>query len=316
MCAPRPFRRGGGSRMSELSQGDSPEVFEKFREVWQRSIEVGRLEEAGEIIQRALAWTNEHGDQRLIDGAACAMAAVAIQLGRGDAELPRLRAILLRNGDAVNCRLAAINISIHYQFVRNYKKSLFYARIAFERAVQLDRSDLIAFSRNQLGNALLGESFVDQACHEYEEAVGLISEPGVWRARILNNLGYCRVLQNRFAEGYSCLYESLRLLRHFSAERYQVLPLLDLCFAHLETERYAHARRHGIAAFVLAEKMGDVEAMKNALYLLGETANLSGDTERASGYFTRLQRDYFPDSPYLPGFLLAVDVRKLVNLHA
>jgi tetratricopeptide (TPR) repeat protein len=302
--------------MSELSQGESPQVFEKFREVWQRSIEVGRLEEAGDIIQHALAWTNDHGDQRLIDSAVCAMAAVAIQLGRGDAELPRLREILLRNGDAVNCRLAAINISIHYQFVRNYKKSLFYARIAYTRAMQLGRADLIAFSRNQLGNALLGESFVDQACQEYEAAVGLISEPGVWRARILNNLGYCRVLQNRFAEGYSCLYESLRLLRHFAAERYQVLPLLDLCFAHLETERYSHARRHGIAAFVLAEKMGDVEAMKNALYLLGETANLSGDTERASGYFTRLQRDYFPDSPYLPGFLLAVDVRKLVNLHA
>jgi tetratricopeptide (TPR) repeat protein len=222
----------------------------------------------------------------------------------------------MRSADAGNCRLAANNISVHYQFARNFKKSLFYARIACERALQLGREDWIASSRNQLGNALLGESFVDQACREYEEAVRLIPVACVWRARSLNNLGYCRVLQKRYAEGYSCLYESLRLLRRFSAVRYQVLPRLDLCFAHLETGRYEHARRQGVAAFLLAEKMGDAEAMKNALYLLGETANLSGDTERASGYFTRLQRDYFPDSPYLPGFLMAVDVRKLVNLHA
>ncbi|HEV3454921.1 MAG TPA: hypothetical protein VHG32_00100 [Thermoanaerobaculia bacterium] len=302
--------------MSESFQGESPEAFEDFRERWQRSIEVGHLEEAEEIIQRALAWAQGHGDLRRIDSVVCALAAVAIHLGRGDGELPRLREILLRNGDAANCRLAAYNISIHYQFAHNFKKSLFYARIACDRALQLGRKDWIAFSRNQLGNALLGESFIDQACREYEEAAALIPAPGVWRARILNNLGYCRVLQKRFAEGYSCLYESLRLLRRFSAERYQVLPRLDLCFAHLETGRYEHARRQGVAAFALAEKMGDADATKNALYLLGETANLSGDTTMASGYFTRLQRDYFPESPYLPGFLLAVDVRKLVNLHA
>ncbi len=302
--------------MSESIRGESPEVFEDFRERWQRSIEVGRLEEAEEIIQCALAWVERRGDLRRIDSVVCALAAVAIHLGRGDGELPRLREILLRNGDAGNCRLAAYNISIHYQFARNFKKSLFYARIACDRALQLGRKDWIAFSRNQLGNALLGESFIDQACREYEEAVALMPAPGVWRARILNNLGYCRVLQKRFAEGYSCLYESLRLLRRFSAERYQVLPRLDLCFAHLETGRYEHARRQGVAAFALAEKMGDVDAIKNALYLLGETANLSGDTTMASGYFTRLQRDYFPESPYLPGFLLAVDVRTMVNLHA
>jgi hypothetical protein len=29
-----------------------------------------------------------------------------------------------------------------------------------------------------------------------------------------------------------------------------------------------------------------------------------------------LQRDFFPQESYLPAFLLAVDIRKLVNLHA
>jgi hypothetical protein len=38
--------------------------------------------------------------------------------------------------------------------------------------------------------------------------------------------------------------------------------------------------------------------------------------ESARGYFARLQQTFFPEATYLPGFLLAVDVRKLVNLHA
>jgi tetratricopeptide (TPR) repeat protein len=302
--------------MSDVSQGESPEVVEEFRERCYSLIEAGRLEEAEAIIRRALAAAQEQGDPRHVDGAICALAAVAIQLGHGDGELPRLREILLRSSDAGNCRLAAYNISLHYEFARNYKKSLFYARIAYDKALQLGRTDWLAYSRNQLGNALLGQSFVDEASLEYQAAVELIPAPGVWRAIILDNLGYCRVLQKRFAEGYAFLYESLRQLRRFSAERYRVLPHLDLCFAHLETGHYVHARRHGIAAFELAKKFGNAEALKNALYLLGETANLSGDTEIASGYFNRLQRDYFPDSPYLTGFLLAVDVRKLVNLHA
>lgn len=302
--------------MSEASQGESPEVVEEFRERCYSLIEAGRLEEAEAIIRHALAAAQEQGDPRHVDGAICALAAVAIQLGHGDGELPRLREILLRSTDAGNCRLAAYNISLHYEFARNYKKSLFYARIAYDRALQLGRPDWLAYSRNQLGNALLGQSFVDEASLEYQAAVELIPAPGVWRAIILDNLGYCRVLQKRFEEGYAFLYESLRQLRRFSAERYRVLPHLDLCFTHLETGHYVHARRHGVAAFELAEKFGNTEAMKNALYLLGETANLSGDTEIASGYFNRLQHDYFPDSPYLTGFLLAVDVRKLVNLHA
>jgi tetratricopeptide (TPR) repeat protein len=303
--------------MSEIPLAEGgPEVFEELRDRWQRLIEVGQLEEAEQILQRALAWARQHGDERRIDSVVCVLAAVAINLGCGDPELPNLREILLRSSDPGNCRLAAYYISQHYQFARNFKKSLFYARIACERAAQLERADLIAFSRNQLGNALLGESFVDRAVKEYETALGLITENSVWRARILNNLGYCRVLQKRFAEGYSCLYESLRLLRRFSAERFQMLPRLDLCFAHLETGKYQLAKRQGIAAIKMAEKLGDTDSIKNALYLLGETANLMGETEMASDYFTRLQRDYFPESPYLPGFLLAVDVRNLVNLHA
>ncbi len=303
--------------MSEVvTQAGVPAAFEEFRSLWQRSIEHGNLEEAEEIIRGALTWAREHADQVRVDSAVCSLAAVAIYLGRGDADLPQLREILLRSGDTANCRMAAYYISVKYQYSREYKKSQFYARVACGHAQREGRRESIAFTAHQLGNGLLGESFIEEAAQSYETAVQLVPEPGVWRAVALDNLGYCRVLQGRFAEGYSCLYESLRLSRRFSAERYQVRPHIDLCFAHLETGKYLQARRHGIAAIELAEKFGDGELIKNALYLLGETANLMGETEKAGSYFSRLQRDYYPEAPYLPSFLLTVDVRKMVNLHA
>lgn len=292
-------------------------LFEDLKSQAQRAVDSGRFEEAQELVELALAWAGEHGSQQQIDQAMCNRAALAIQLGRGDGEVVRLREILLRSGDAVSCRLAAYHLSVYHENLKNYKKSLFYARLARDRAESLGVPDWLASTYNQLGNALLGESLVDEAQREYERALALMpAEPSVGRALVLNNLGYCLVLQQRFEEGYALLTESLSSLRRFRAERYQVLPHLDLCFAHLETGRYRQARLHGARALRLADKTGQVDSIKNALYLLGEAANLSGDLATAREHFTRLHRDFFPDAKYLPGFLLAVDVRKLVNLHA
>jgi tetratricopeptide (TPR) repeat protein len=296
---------------------ESAQQFEALKDRWQRAIEAGRLEEAEEIIEQACQWARAHGDDRQVDSAVCALAAVAIQLGRGERELPRLREILLRSSDPANCRLAAYHISVHYQYAKNFTKSLFYARIARDRSELLQRADWNASSHNQLGNALLGDSAIDEAGREYELALQLMPPSAtIWRARILNNLGYCRAVQGRFAEAYTLLYESLAILRRSGGERYQITTRIDLCFTHLETGRYLLARRQGRIALALAERVGEVDGIKNALYLLGETAHLAGDPETARGYFSRLQGDFFPRVSYLPEFLLAVDVRKLVNLHA
>ena len=296
-------------------------VFEDLKARAQRAVDAGRFEEARELTGQALDWAREHGTQAQVDLALCNRAALSIQLGRGESELSGLREILLRSGDPVNCRLAAYHLSVHYENVKNFKKSLFYARLARDRAQVLGVPDWLATSYNQLGNALLGESLIDDARREYERALELMpaepsAERSVNRALVLNNLGYCRILQQRFEEGYALLTESLTLLRRSGAERYQVLPHLDLCFAHLETGRFRQARLHGARALRLAERTGQPDSIKNALYLLGEAANLSGDLDTARGHFTRLHVDFFPDQTYLPGFLLAVDVRKLVNLHA
>jgi tetratricopeptide (TPR) repeat protein len=297
---------------------DDEGTFEGLRNATQRAVDHGQLDEAVSLADRALAWARRSGTGAEMDLAVCNRAALEIWLGRGDAALPQLREILLRNGDPGSCRLAAYNISIHYcHFAKNFKKGLFYARIALERSQVLGRRDWLASSHNLLGSALLGESFVDQADREFVIALELMkNDQHVWKAKVLDNLGYCRILQKRYDEGYALLYRSLRLLRRLGVERYQIEPLLDLCLAHLETGRIRYATRKGAAGLALAEKMGDVDAIKNALYLLGEAANLDGDSTGACSYFNRLQRDHYPQSPYLTGFLLAVDVRSLINLHA
>ncbi|MGH9360335.1 MAG: hypothetical protein ACRD2T_00350 [Thermoanaerobaculia bacterium] len=302
-----------------MAEGRS-EGASRFEELWgagEKAVQERRLADAEGLFAQATAWAREHDENRNADAAQCALAAVVIQLGRGAAELPALRRILLKNADQANCRLAAYNISLHYERVKDYKKSLFYARIALDRSKLLGRADWLASSHNQAGNALLGESRIEEATAEYERALEFApAGHNAIRAGIFGNLGYCRVLERRFAEGYRLLYESLALQRQFGTETHQVINRLDLCFAHLETGRYRHALRQGRVALRMAERLGQDELLKNALYLVGEAANLGGDLTGAQRTFARLQRDFFPGNPYLPSFLLAVDVRKLVNLHA
>lgn len=292
-------------------------IFEDLRSRGEEAIRTGQLTEAEDLYERALLWARESGEPWQVDLGLCNRAAVAIEFGRGEGELPRLREILVRNTNPQNCRLAAYNISRYYELTKNFKKSLFYARIALERGETLGRQDWMASTHNHIGNVLLAESFITEACQSYETALSLMPDGHlVWRANILGNLGYCRILQRNFPEGYTLLYRSLRILRHCKAERYLIGTLLALCFAHLETDHLRHAKRWGLLALDLSEQTQQGDSVKNALYLLGETAHLSGDDELAHGYFTRLQRDFFPGEVYLPSFLMTVDIRKLINLHA
>lgn len=292
------------------------ERYETLRDTAQRALEVGDLDRALDLYDEALACAEQCDDHRLADLALCNRAAVAIELRCADTGLASLRAILVRNGDPVACRLAAYNLARAHELARDYKKALFYAQIAAQRSDSLGRPDWVASSHNQLGNLKLAQSQVDDACAAYELALShMPADDDVWRARILDNLGYCWVVRGRVRDGLRLLYTSLRLLRRHKALRYQVSTRLDLCFAHLEAGRLEHARRHGLAAWDLAERFGDVESSKNALCLLGQTESLAGDRDAARAYFETLERHY-PGTPGMTDLLLALDVRKILNLKA
>jgi hypothetical protein len=69
-----------------------------------------------------------------------------------------------------------------------------------------------------------------------------------------------------------------------------------------------------LRALRLSAENADDDVRKKALFLMGEVTNLSGDCDVARDYFCELQERYYPDHTFLPEFLLAVDVRHVVNL--
>lgn len=283
-------------------------------------LEAERLDEALCAIEEAERLAEELGDRRAADRAYANRCAVMIAVDRGLApeSLQRLREILMAGDDAVTSWLAAYNVARAYEFLKEHRKGLFYARIALDRARVLEASDWVASSRNQIGNFLLAESRFDSACEEYREALDLLTDEGptVRRAKVYDNLGYALVVIHEEHEGLRLLYRSLRMLRSMGARREQIFPHLDLCFALLELGRHRHAVAHGVRALALAEEAGEEDSIKHALFLLGEAAQQTGDPAMAREHFQRLQERYFPDASHLPDVLLTVDVRKLINLKA
>jgi tetratricopeptide (TPR) repeat protein len=305
--------------MSEPStRAETPDlsVYEGLKRQADRAVNAGRLEEGLEHLARAWEWAKANGERGLVDRAYCNLAAVEIELDQAEGVVAALREILVRNQNRDTCRLAAYSIARTYELRKEYKKALFYARIARDHSHALGRGEWVASSHNQMANCLVADSFFKEAIAEYRSALALLGDaPPARTASVEGNLGYCYVVLGRHGEGLPLLFRSLRTLRRTGSPRDVMVAHLDLCFAYLEIGRYRYAHRHGVRALATAEDLGDREALKNSLYLLGETANLLGDEDGAQGYFGELQR-HFPGTPFLVDFLLAIDVRKMINLRA
>lgn len=295
---------------------------ERFRALMEQGLahlQEERFRKALQSYEDAGAMAQVLGDRRAQDRAFVSQCAVEMVLARG---LPRetlqeLRSLLMACDDILNRWLTAYTISRAYEFDKENRKGLFYARIALDQSHLLDSPERLASSYNQVGNFLLAQSRFDEARTQYEEAlVHLLSGPSRRKALILTNLGYAKVVLGVVDQGVSLLYRGLRMLRSVGAHRDQVFPHLDLCYALLELHKFRHALKHGTAALTLAEEAGEHDSIKHALFLLGETAQHIGDPARARHLFERLQTQYFPEISYLPDVLLSLDVRNLVNLKA
>lgn len=287
------------------------------RDLATRHLNEGSFDRAWQGFTAALEVARRGAVDSLVDRAYCNLAGVEIELGKAaDTVAAQLRQILVDNRDAESCRLAAYHLGRFYELRKESKKALFYARIAKERSRQLGHRHWLASSGNQTALMLLSESRIEEAGGELEQALDLLSgeERTAAAALIRENLGYCRFLQGRTKEGFRLCFESLRALRRLGQRWWA--PQLTLTYGYLQIQRPRRALIHGRAALAEAERHGETEAIKNALFLLGEAANLEGDSDAAYDYFLRLQRDFYPGQSFLPNFLLAVDVTGLVNLKA
>ncbi|MCP3959811.1 MAG: hypothetical protein GY719_18335 [bacterium] len=297
--------------------GPAHRTFDELRADGRRAVEAGHLTEALELFEKALGRARDRDDERLVDLSICNRSVVLISLGRPQEVMPELRQILVRNPDAMICSIAAYNLSRAHECSKEYKKGLFYGRIARDRALAAGREDLLVGSYNLIGNCLMSDSYFAEAAEEYAHALELLpDEPSQQRAMVIANLGYCRMMLSHVREGMRMSFQALRWFRRFGARLYEVWPRLDLCYAYLELGRYRRAMDHGLHALAIAEETGEVEAVKIALYLVGETERSAGDVAGAVDTFSLLQERFYPESPEIVELMAQVGLRQVVNLRA
>ncbi len=297
---------------------DVASTYQRLRDEGVAAAQQGRYQAAEENFRQALDVARKSEDQPLIDVAFCNWAGVKVELQEFDGVLANLREILLRSGDPRNCRLAGYHISRFYELQGEYRKGLFYARVARDRTLQIDDPDpaWIAGNHNQIANFLVATSRFEEALREYQLA--LRAQPAEQESRVATctqNLGYCHLMLNRPRQAFPLLFKSLRAFRRLGTDSLLAVNHLDLAYTYLEVSRPRSAIRHAERALKLAQKYGGPTQVKNALYLLGEAFHLSGDDDAARHQFERLS-DCYDNLPFIADFLLTVDVRRMINLRA
>ena len=282
-----------------------------------RHAKAGRLARAAKAFTRAEEHGAATGDETLSDRARVFRVAVEMELGIVQGQAALLQRVLLRSHDPEICFYAAYNTARCYDLERSYRKATFYARQALRWAAPTGRDDCRAMAYNMLGNLHLVECQFEEACTEYERALALMpTKPGLERALVLDNLGYCQLVLGELKAGFTQLYSSLRMLSRLDERSLRPRPRLSLAFGYLEIGRFDYAARQAATALEEAREAADETSVKNALYLLGQTYNLEGDEARARSYFCELQRTFYPDNGAIPDFLLAIDVRRIIHLKA
>lgn len=281
-------------------------------------LDQGRLEDALRVNRSALECAQEVGDPELIALAECNVAALSISLGDLSGPIPDLRRILMRNFSADTSFAAAYNLSHAYELDKNFKKSLFYGRIALDRAMAANDAELRAKSLHQIGNGLVGESHFSRAAQQYQEALTLMKQrlDGLTVPPRIS-CAYCLIVMGQVHEGMGQLFSCLRWMkRHDRLPIFQAWSHIFLCCGYLELDRFRDAWRHGIQAKELAEATGDFGAVKSSLFLLGEVERSAGDMEGAHAWFQEMQERFYPDHPEMPELMAVVGMTQVVNLKA
>lgn len=301
--------------MSDLNP-KTPSDFEQLRKSYMELVERGELDRALELCDQALEWALQHGDTDTQDLAICNRSSVLIQKGQGESVIRELQRVLMASQNPRNRYLAAYNISQHYDLLKNFSKSAFYARLALDYAEKTDSKHLVGHSHNRLASILVADSRFDEAQEHFELALALLDrEPLSEHGIVLTNIGYCLLVQNRLYEGLEQLLKARKLYIR-TGFRWSIAHSqlrLALCYGYIEIDRPHRARLHGVAALAAAQEAENDDLIKKCLYLLGEAEKLVGDEEAAYACFADLQ-SYYPETPHLPELLMGMETHRLINI--
>ncbi len=293
------------------------ERYSTLRDKSRAEVEAGRFEEALVLVQEALGLAELLGDDELVAKARCNVAAVALTIGKPGDHIADLRSILMRNYDVMTSFMAAYNLCYAYELKKEFKKALFYGRIARDRAEAADSPEHLATSYNQIGNSLLADSYFQEAREHYEKGLALLPDQLSYvTVPTQFNLGYCMIMLGEVREGFSLLFRCLRWLRPRQMRSMQVWAHLFTCAGYLELGKVRRAWVHGRKALAFAYETGEQEAIKMSLFMMGEVERSGGDIDAAFGYFSKVQQRFFPDHEEAPALLSVVSMAKVVNLRA
>jgi len=280
-------------------------------------LRAGDLERALEAFKKAREHARRRKDPDLANRAAASISACYIEMGEYEKAAKGLREIILRSTDDETICAAAYNLSISLRRQGQYPKAFVYAQKAVEKAQGLEDLNWMARCHNLIGNIYLVQSHLGKALSQYRKALALrlkeetVNEFSV--AILKDNIGYCRMLQGKYASGIQSVSEALELVTRLGSKKCICECSHDLSFGYMQLRQLDQAEQYGLRALELAESEGYADIIKNCYYLLGEINYLKGDQEMRDFYFYRLQ-DLYPNLPYLRDFLCTFDVSKIIAL--
>jgi len=291
-------------------------------------LEKGEFAAALSAYDRALEAARGADDLAFADWIYVCRAAAAAETGAADQELVELKRVLLRTLDPSTSFRAAYTAARIYEIRRDYARAASYNARARSLVAHLSDPLLAGAAENQAGSILAADSQFAEAAASYRRCLDLASATQgltpapfspAWRAICQDNLGYSLIALDQVSEGLALVHESFETLEALGARAYSIVPLGDLCFGYLKSDRYAEARYFGEAAL---ERLAEPEAVgetaaseKNVLYLLGESCHLAGDDDAARVYFDRLASLY-PGFKNLRSYLEVFDFRNVINLRS
>lgn len=293
--------------------------FENYEEVRKKALEaidLGNLNEAVDYYSETITIAEELDDKNLRARALSNLAGVEIARGNIKEFLPDLQRILGTIKSPMTSHLAAYNLAFAYYRLKDYRKGLFYLKMALKVARDMDFEEGLGTCHNLKASIEIAEGNAAEAIEDYYKALARLPEgDSVARGMVLDNLGYSMVVMGKLDEGLDCLLKSQKMLQSLNAEYALIFLNLDLAYTYLEIGKPKEALDCAQKALREAEVVEEQETLVNALYLCGEAALGTNMEDTARFYFERVQ-DIYPKAPMLTEFLMQIDIRSLINLKA
>ena len=295
----------------------SQEVYDDLLRQREEALQRGNFHKALEFCEHALQTAHQLGSQDLVHRAVYSRSAIQLELGDPKLAEEGLREVILRSDKPSIICGASYNLAVSMRRQKRWDRARFFAEMAMEKARTVDSNLWVARCHNLLGNLHLCQSDADGAVKEYRKSLQLrLGQKGDTRfprAILLDNIGYCGLLNGEYRKGLERIHEALDLATEIGASRCLAESLQDLCFGYMKLGELDQAAGYGKRALSLGEEQQYPEIIRNCYYLLSEVYHLADEEQLSDGYLEKLQA-LFPDIPYLRDFLRTFDVSNIIAL--